>query len=232
MALLSPLVERAVELSAQWHDATYRKGGWREPAFEGAGRPARVPVSAHVTAVALLVQRAGWDDVTVAAAILHDVLEDCSRHRKVFGYDRLRDVMGVEVAELVRWVSEDRLGQDGKPAGWETRKERYLERLREAPVEAIAISLADKLHNLWTMNQTMRSGLDPFRPSSSRRALSRGPGPQRWFFSSVLEIAESHEDGRLVGLRNELREALAVFDGLIERQEPRGGSTRSIPSRQ
>ena len=32
--LFSPLVEQAIELAAQWHDSTYRKSRWRDPAFD------------------------------------------------------------------------------------------------------------------------------------------------------------------------------------------------------
>ena len=58
-----------MELAAQWHDGTYRKSQWRDAAFEiPDGAVLRVPVMVHVTAVALTLQRAGWDDETVAAA--------------------------------------------------------------------------------------------------------------------------------------------------------------------
>ncbi len=212
MHLLSPLVERAIEFSAQWHDATYRKGSWRPDPFRlRDGRPLEVPVAAHVTAVGLIVQRAGWDDETVAAAFLHDVLEDSNRDRNRLEYEVLEQSMGPRVAELVDWVTEVKRMPDGRLCGWEERKEGYLTRLREAPIEAVAISLADKMHNLWTMNQTLETGTDPFLGSPTRKALSRGPAQQRWYFESVLEIAAGFDDPRLVGLARELRELLSRF---------------------
>lgn len=217
--LLNPLIERAIELSAQWHDATYRKGGWRPAAFrlEG-GRPVEVPVVAHVTAVGVIVQRAGWDDETVAAAFLHDVLEDSNRDRARMPYEVLAGTMGTRVAELVDWVTEVKRMPDGRPCAWEERKELYLQRLNDAPVEAVAVSLADKLHNLWTMNRTMETGQDPFTGSPTRKALSRGPSQQRWFFESVLEIASRYEEPRIVVLRTELEVALRQFNRLMEKR--------------
>jgi (p)ppGpp synthase/HD superfamily hydrolase len=213
--LLNPLVERAIELATQWHDATYRKGGWRPAAFElSDGRPPGVPVAAHVTAVGLLVQRAGWDDETVAAAFLHDVLEDSNRDAERLDFLALRQGMGARVAKLVDWVTEVRFAPDGRACSWEERKEAYLNRLRVAPVEAVAISLADKLHNLWTMNQTLETGTDPFRGSPVRKALSRGPALQCWYFESVLEIASRFSEPRLERLVHELKEALVRFKQL------------------
>ena len=43
--LFSPLVEQAIELAAQWHDSTYRKSRWRDPAFDPPDEAVlRVPV--------------------------------------------------------------------------------------------------------------------------------------------------------------------------------------------
>lgn len=214
--LLSPLVERAIELAAQWHDATYRKGGWRPAAFRlENGRPIEVPVAAHVTAVGMIVQRAGWDDETVAAGFLHDILEDSNRERHRFDPEVLREVMGARVAELVEWVTEVKRMPDGRACMWEERKERYLQRLVEAPAEAVAISLADKLHNLWTMNQTIETGQDPFKGSPTRMALTRGPDQQRWFFESVLQIAARFDEPRLLSLTTELQAALDRYNRLL-----------------
>jgi hypothetical protein len=53
--IFSPMIERAVELAAEWHDRTYRKSRWRPHPFEAPAteEPGRIPVMAHVTAVAL-----------------------------------------------------------------------------------------------------------------------------------------------------------------------------------
>uniref|UniRef100_UPI000AF1BB94 HD domain-containing protein n=1 Tax=Rhodothermus marinus TaxID=29549 RepID=UPI000AF1BB94 len=185
-ALFSPLVEQAIELAARWHDGTYRKSQWRPPLMPSPDPDdlVPVPVMAHLTTVALLVDRAGWDDVTVAAAFLHDALEDTNRHGQQLRYEVLRERMGEAVARLVRDVTEQKYDEQGRRRSWEERKADYLARLRTATPAAVAISLADKLHNLWTINQSLQAGVDVFTDGPGRRRSV--PGPKRNFVSTGL----------------------------------------------
>ena len=143
MLLFSPLVERAIELAAEWHDRTYRKSRWREHPYDPPPEAVlRIPVMAHLTAVALTVQRAGWDDETVAAAFLHDALEDDNQFAHTMTYAGLAALVGEAVAERVRGVTEPKRDPEGRPLPWRVRKETYLESLRAASAEAVAVSLA------------------------------------------------------------------------------------------
>jgi (p)ppGpp synthase/HD superfamily hydrolase len=215
MSLFSPLVEQAAELAAEWHDGTYRKGRWRPPAFDlPAGLLPRIPMIAHVATVALTVLRAGFDDEVVAAAYLHDTVEDANASGAQMRASVLRERFGARVAELVLAVSEP-VAPPGSPGlEWQQRKDGYLSALRAGPPEASAISLADKLHNLWTTNESLTSGVDVFTSTPSRRGLSAGPDRQRWFYHAVLQTTEQHQDERLDALRAELRAQLERFDRL------------------
>jgi hypothetical protein len=216
--LFSPLLEHAIELSAIWHDRTYRRMRWRPPAYEPPPEEVlRIPVMAHVTAVGLTLQRAGWDDATVAAGFLHDVIEDPNQHSGRMVHERLADLVGTEVANLVRAVSEPKHGDRGEPLPWRTRKEVYLETLARGPAAAMAISLADKLHNLWTLNQAMEGGMDVFASHGGQRGLSSGPEAQLWYFNSVLELAATFRDVRLADLHECVAEELARFERLAHR---------------
>lgn len=208
----SPLIERAIELSAEWHDQTYRKSRWRDYVYDPPPETAlRVPVMAHVTAVALTVQRAGWDDETVAAAFLHDVIEDRNRFRDALPPERLAALMGEGVLARVRAVSEPKHDAHGAALPWRVRKEAYLEDLGRATPEAVAISLADKLHNVWTMNQSLAAGIDIFSDGPGRQALTAGPADQLWFFERVLALSEAYDDPRLAPMRARLREEVEHF---------------------
>ena len=214
--LFSPLVERAIELAAEWHDRTYRKSRWRTQPYNPPPETVlHIPMMAHVTAVALTVQRAGWDDETVAAAFLHDTLEDSNQYRHTLSYERLTELMGEGVAERVRGVTEPKLGPDGRHLPWRVRKEAYVATLRAATPEAAAISLADKLHNAYTMNQGLQSGLDIFADGPTNRKLTAGPDEQRWFFRTVLEASEAFTDPRLDPMRDRLRIEIDRFEHLI-----------------
>lgn len=208
----SPLLEQAAELAAQWHDETYRKSCWRGAPFEVPhALPPRVPVVAHVTTVALTVQRAGWDDVVVAAAFVHDVLEDANRYGARFRREQMTALLGPAVTHLVEVVTEPKHDADGRPLPWRLRKETYLAQVQAGPDGALAISLADKLHNLWTINEGLAAGLDVFASVPGRRGLSAGPAEQAWFHENVLAAAAGRSDARLRPLQERLREELDRF---------------------
>lgn len=211
--LFSPLVEQAIELAARWHDGTYRKSQWRPPLMPAPDPEdlVPVPVMAHLTTVALLVDRAGWDDVTVAAAFLHDVLEDANRYGQQLRYEMLREHMGEAIARLVHAVTEQKFDEQGRRRSWEARKADYLARLRAATPAAVAISLADKLHNLWTINQSLQAGIDVFSEGPGRQALGAGPEAQLRFHQALLELAAQHKEPRLDPLRIRLADEVERF---------------------
>lgn len=216
MLLFSPVIEQAVELAAQWHAGTHRKGTWRPAPFSfgDSGKPP-IPVIAHTASVAMILLRDGWDDFTVAAAFLHDVLEDPNAEGRWMAYEELRELVGPEIAGLVRHVSEPLEVPDGKPITWEYRKETYIAGIPGMPEAARAICLADKTHNLWTMNQSMASGEAIFTTGPGRRGLSRGPELQHWFYSSVRRAMSRMLTPRLQNLYDLLSTELNRFEQML-----------------
>jgi len=213
-ALFSPLIEHAIELSAQWHDGTYRKSVWRDPAFEvPEDEQVQIPVIAHLAAVASIVRRAGWGETTIAAAYLHDTIEDMNRHGQRLRRQQLREAVGAEVAGLVVQVSEQKLDDTGQMRPWRDRKEDYLNGIRTGAPAAAAISLADKIHNLWSINQSLEANEPIFD------ALSAGAEAQRWFHRAVLDASTAPDDSRLGPLRERLRREIERLDRRIEEVE-------------
>ena len=210
--LFSPMLDQAIELASQWHDQTYRKSHWRPPPFGDENTlDTRIPVMAHLTAVATLLLRNGWDDHTAAAGFLHDILEDANAAGDYLPPDRLRSLMGDRVTELVLAVSEKKFDDQGKTLQWTQRKEAYIKNLKHSVEEAMAISLADKLHNLWTMNQGLEQGIDIFSSAGGRRGLSAGPDQQCWFYTAVLDISKGFSSGRLRAMQVRLENELERF---------------------
>ena len=215
MDFFSPIIEHAIELAAQWHAGTYRKGIWRDlPFVSPHGKAPRIPVLAHLAAVATSVQRAGWDDACVAAAYLHDILEDPNKHGQRFLYDSLENVIGKEVAQLVFQVSEKKLDNEGNIRDWKERKQDYIAGLAHHSPEAAAISLADKVHNLWSINESLARGIDVFSDAKDRRALKAGTTNQSWFYRAVLDATRHHADPRLPPMQTRLNVELDRFDTL------------------
>src|SRR5215471_2641229 len=60
---MTPRLELALRWSARWHDGQMRKGG-------------DVPYFQHAAAVAIILDRAGFDEDVVIAGLLHDAVED------------------------------------------------------------------------------------------------------------------------------------------------------------
>jgi len=90
--------------------------------------------------------------------------------------------------------------------------------LKTGRPEAAAISLADKLHNLWTMTQGLEQGDDIFAHGPNRRGLSAGPEQQQWFHRAVLEASTAHDDPRLDPLRTRLADEIRRFEALCDLQ--------------
>lgn len=175
-SLFSPLLERAMRIAADAHRHHHRKGS-------------DLPYITHPASVALLLLRAGIaDDEILAAALLHDVVEDtdCS-------LSELAEQFPAHVVSLVAAVTERKLDHDGRKRSWQERKEEHLRQIAAESWEARAIVLADKLHNLGTMLLDLQSGHDLWaRFNAPRERLV-------WYYREMV-LATWQQDPRLESL--------------------------------
>lgn len=148
----SAALDRALRLACEAHAGQNRKGS-------------SLPYAQHLFAVALIIQRLGFDDEVVQAAMLHDILEDTP-----ITPARLELESGPTVAALVRCCTEVKLDENGQKRPWLARKQEHATRLATAPIEARAIALADKLHNLVSMNIEIAAGRHDWRHFNADRA--------------------------------------------------------------
>ena len=97
------------------------------------------PYINHPIAVAEIVKTVQHTEAMIAAALLHDVVEDT--HVTI---DQIEDRFGSEVAELVGWLTDISRPEDGN-----RRTRKALDRFHsaDAPAEAQTIKLADLIHN-------------------------------------------------------------------------------------
>ena len=97
------------------------------------------PYIVHPIAVSEIVKTVPHTDEMVAAALLHDVVEDTPVTIK-----EIETKFGTKVAELVGWLTDTSRPEDGNR---KTRKS--IDRLHsaEAPAETQTIKLADLIHN-------------------------------------------------------------------------------------
>ena len=131
-----PLTQRAVALAVQLHAGQRREA-------DGAS------FVVHPMEVASLLDRSHYPDHVVAAAVLHDVLEDTA--------EDVRDLevrFGREVAVLVAAVSDD-----ASLADEETRKRDLRERVRRLGGYAAAVYAADKVSKVREIRTALAAGV-------------------------------------------------------------------------
>lgn len=130
LAGLGDTVRSAFEVASAAHANQVRKG-------DGS------PYIAHPVRVASTVAQAGMDDVAVAAALLHDVVEDSP-----VTLDELRQRFDERVVGLVAAMSERK-----ETDGYERRKNEHREQVERSGRTAALIYAADKLDNLRDMRR-------------------------------------------------------------------------------
>lgn len=168
----------------------------------------------HLTAAAFSVQQAGWDETTIAATFLHDILEDPNKYGEYLSEQQLANVIGQEVTDLVLYLTEKKFDDHGETRNWKERKTDYIENIPSFDPRAVAICLADKHHNLWSMNKSLDQGIDIFTSTKNRKKLSSNRSEQIWFFTCVLEASSAFSDPKMAPLRNQLQFELELFTTL------------------
>lgn len=118
------MIREAADFATEAHKGMVRKGGG-------------IPYIYHPMEVALLSSQMTEDEEVIAAAYLHDVLEDTS-----VTAEELKTRFGDRVLALVLAETED------KSRTWQERKGRTIDHLPSAPRDVKILTLADKLSNM------------------------------------------------------------------------------------
>ncbi len=97
------------------------------------------PYIAHPVAVASIVSTVVHTEVMLAAALLHDTVEDTPT-----SLEEIEREFGAEVSALVYWLTDASRKEDGNRA---VRKKMDREHIAQAPADAQTIKVADLLDN-------------------------------------------------------------------------------------
>lgn len=183
MPLDTALLDRAIVFAVRAHAGTERRG-------KG------FPYIIHPMEAVEIVATMTCDQELLAAAVLHDTVEDTD-----VTIEQIRDEFGDRVAVLVASESEDKDCDFNKDESWHARKQAAIERLTNASYDAKIVALGDKLSNM--------------------RAIARDyavQGDRLWnlFHAKDRKDHEWHYRG-LADALSELKETLAYkeFDQLI-----------------
>ncbi len=157
------LIEKAYQVAADAHKDQKRKSG--------------EPYIIHPLCVGIILADLEMDKETIAAGLLHDVVEDT-----VMTYDEIKDEFGEEVAQLVDGVTK--LGQlsysaDKVEVQAENLRKMFLAMAKD--IRVIIIKLADRLHNMRTLKymrpekqkEKARETMDIYAPIAQRLGISK-----------------------------------------------------------
>jgi GTP pyrophosphokinase len=155
------LVRRAFDIAAERHRDQFRSSG--------------DPYITHLLEVAHILADMRLDATTLAAALLHDVIEDTE-----FPLSRLQERFGDEVARLVEGVTK--IGRLNIMAP-ETRQAENVRKMLLAmvhDVRVVLVKLADRVHNMRTLEflepskqlRISRETMDIYAPIAHRLGMS------------------------------------------------------------
>lgn len=131
----SDLVREALDVAREAHADQIRSGSGGMPYID------------HPIAVAELLEGHGYGETALAAALLHDVVEDSE-----LTADDVATRFGSPVAELVETLTDD---EELEP--YERRKKEHRHRVAEAGGDGLAIYGADKLSNVRVLRRAYTS---------------------------------------------------------------------------
>ncbi len=157
--------ERALRLAASGHRDQVRKGSG-------------VPYVEHPMGVALILDRAGFEEDVVIAGLLHDLVEDTE-----ITLEQVREGFGDPVAGI-------------------DRKRGHLEEIPHATDAVRAVVLADKLHNLISIQVDLLDGVEVWEK------FNAGKDQVLWYYRSMINACRS-DDPRLFELA---RQCSALLD--------------------
>ena len=135
------------------------------------------PYISHPIEVAEITGTMTSDPRVIAAALLHDVVEDTP----VKIYDLVR-VFGVFIADLVADETENKRSDQPAEDTWEVRKKEMIVRIGSASKEAKMISLADKLSNLRSIKKDLQENGDVIWTW-----FHQDKAKQTWYYRTIRE---------------------------------------------
>jgi len=164
------LLTDAIAFAAQCHEGGVRKG-------------TDVPYIVHPMEACAIAATLTGDPEVLAAAVLHDVLEDAG-----VAEPELRRRFGERVAALVQAESERK---EADAAGsWRRRKQHTLDRLRGASPDELILTLSDKLSNL----RAIRRDFDALGDALWKRFNQPDKGMHAWYYRSIRDALAPLED--------------------------------------
>ena len=167
------LMDRAIVFATRAHSGTYRKG-------------TSIPYIVHPIEAAAIVSTMTTDPDMIAAAVLHDVVEDTDTT-----VEEIRFFFNRHIAKLVEAESENKRKDLPPQETWMLRKMETLEFLRtEADREAKILALADKLSNMRAIHRDQNTIGDKLWERFNEKDKSK----HGWMYRQVADALSELSD--------------------------------------
>ena len=160
------IIERAIIFATKAHEGAVRKGKGR-------------PFILHPIEVMSIAASLTDDEEVLAAAVLHDTVEDTPVTREEIELE-----FGSRVADLVAAESEDKRRERPAESTWLIRKQETIDQLKVANRDTKLICLGDKLSNLRDMDRDYAE----IGEELWNRFHQKDRNMHCWYYTSIYDI--------------------------------------------
>lgn len=167
------ILDEAILFAVEAHKGAYRKCS-------------RIPYILHPLEAAAIVASMTDDENVIAAAVLHDVVEDTPAT-----LEEIKSRFGQYISELVASESENKREGESREETWRIRKQETIEHLMYSPAREIKmLTLGDKLSNIRAIYKDYKAvGNEVWL-----RFNQKDSSEHAWYYKAVLEVtSELHE---------------------------------------
>lgn len=168
---MSNVFEKAVVFAVKAHEGQKRKDG--------------SVYILHPLEDAAIVGTMTNDQEILAAAVLHDTVEDTD-----VTADEILENFGERVARLVANETENKRPEQNACDTWKIRKLESLEVLKNAEIETKMLWLGDKLSNM----RSLARAYDLIGEEVFQRFNEKNPYEQRWYHAVIIEYLKELAD--------------------------------------
>jgi myo-inositol-1(or 4)-monophosphatase len=163
------LVSEAIAFAVKAHDGMRRK-------------KSEVPYILHPMEAAVIVGTMTEDQNLIAAAVLHDVVEDGG-----VAIQEIEERVGKRVRELVSSETEDKRADLPPAETWRIRKEESLQVLKNTEdIAVLMVWLGDKLANMRSLYRIFKAeGVQMWQEFNQKDESA-----QAWYYRSIAELTE------------------------------------------
>lgn len=184
-------VENAIAIASRAHSGQTRK-------------QSNTPYILHPMQVATLVMQHGGSLEQIAAAWLHDVIEDCGADYAL----PIEFACGKHVRRMVQACSDCAPATGAEKAPWMERKTFYIDGIKNHPGDTLLIIACDKLANIMDTVEGLKRGEDVMSLFNCTRDQTL------WYYCAVFKQLELYGDAKVQAVAKLLDAQILMLDAL------------------